>query len=338
MDDPVNFPALAALRPGEAIEALRAAVGARWRAPAPHDAGSVKAIAHTGGFEARIDVTGHVASLEFRPPFPADVPIAGLRLGMAQRAVLAAFSKLTVFFRTPVSAATHYVADVSDHYRMAVEFHGDELYGVRFFVRDAVYPEKGPMVYPPASGPPGAPFRDPNFKLAVLSALVEADALDLARPQDLADAVLPKHIDLGRDGYDFVREAYDYLVRYPLTDADLARVEAITFDGGEEIYRYCFYYWDGTSNEFDIASVEGIARCVNLRSFYNISMLQTVDLDHLVGLSRLEEIHLSCECRHPDRLLELPALKRLTYSGGAIGDWLLLARLRARGVSIRTWP
>ena len=57
MANPVNFPALAALRPGEASDAISAAMGARWRPPAPHDAGWVKAIAHTGGFVARLDAS-----------------------------------------------------------------------------------------------------------------------------------------------------------------------------------------------------------------------------------------------------------------------------------------
>ena len=336
MHNLVSFSPLAALRPGEARDALAAAMGARWRPPAPHDAGRVKAIAHTGGFEARLDVTGHIVYLVFRPPFPADPLIAGLRLGMSQQAALAAVPKLALSDRSPISAATRYVVDFSDHYRMVAEFHGDELYSVWFFVRDAVYPQKQPMVYPAPAGPAGAPFRDPNLKLAVLSSLIEADAIDLAEPHDLADAVLQRRIDLGRDGYDLIREAYDYLVRYPLTDADLARVETITFDGGEEIYRYCFYDWDGTTGDFDIKSVEGIARCVNLRRFEYISILNAVDVDHLVGLSKLAEVSLPGDCRHPDGLLELPALKKLAFHQGAIGDGLI-ARLKQRGVSVRVY-
>jgi len=335
MDKPVDLTALAALRPGEGRDALIAALGARWRSPAPHHAGRVKAIVNTYGFEARLDVTDHVARIVFRRPFPAAVAIAGLRLGMSQRQALAALPDLRPTGRMEVYAASHYVADLSDHYRTVVEFHGDELYSVEFFVRDAVYPAKGPMVFPAASGPAGHPFVDPHFKLAVLSALIEADAIDLAEPQDLADFVLPRHIDLGRDGYHFIPEAYDYLVRYPLTDADLAQVDTISFDGGAKIYRYCFYYW-GWGTEFDIDSLEGIARCANLRVFRYPTLLVRLDLDHLAGLARLAEIELpAAECRHPERLLDLPALKTLAVPRGVIADPALIAKLRQKGVSIR---
>jgi hypothetical protein len=339
MANPVNFPALAALRPGEASDAISAAMGGRWRPPAPHDAGWVKAITHTGGFVARLDATGHIAYVRFSPPFPTDVAIAGLKLGMSQAAALAVVPRLKLGDRSPIAAASRYFADVSSHYRMVAEFHGDELHSVWFFEGDdKVYPPKRPMVYPAAAGAPGAPFRDPNLKLAVLSALIWADAIDLAEPQDLADAVLPRHLDLGREGYHLIREAYDYLVRYPLKDADLERVEEITFDGGEPIYRYCYYYWSGSTGDFDIKSVEGIARCVNLRRFTYVATLDAVDVDHLVGLDKLEDISLPEKCLHPERLLDLPALKRLSFRAGTISDPLLIARLKARGVAVSLDP
>ncbi|HLH87908.1 MAG TPA: hypothetical protein VKX28_05570 [Xanthobacteraceae bacterium] len=338
MDKPIDFPALAALRPGSDREALSAALGGRWRPPAPHDAGRVTAIFNTYGFDAWLDVTDHIGQLYFRHPFPATITVAGLRIGMSQREALAAFPALRFSGRMEVYAASHYVADLPDRYRTIAEFHGDELYSIGFFVRDAVYPPKGPMVYPPASGAPGAPFRDPNLKLAVLSALIESDALDLATPQDLADFVLPYHVDLGGlAGYHFLREAYDYLIRYPLTDADLARVETITFDGGSEIYRYCFYSWDGETHEFDIDSVEGVARCVNLRSLQTIALLNAIDVEHLVGLDQLEELDLPRERRHLERLLDLPALKRVSPLS-SIGDAALIARLRAKGVRVGAAP
>lgn len=336
MDKPFDLPALAALRPGAEQHALAEAMGARWRPPAPHDAGRVKAIARTFGFEARLDVSGHIAGLTFRPPFPDTVPIAGLRLGMSPQQAMAALPKLTFSSRMEVYRASFYVAGISEHYRLVAEFHGEELYSVSFFVPGAAFPPKGPMVYPAATGAPGAPFRDPNFKLAVLSALIAADALDLAEPQDLADFVLPHHIDLGREGHNFMPEAYDYLVRYPLTDDDLARVETISFDGGEPIYRYCDYSSSGSGGEFNVGSVEGIARCVNLRVFHYPDLLFGLDCDHLAGLRRLAELELPvAECRHPERLLDLPALKVLSFSRGVIADPALIAKLRQRGVRIR---
>ena len=47
---PVDFNALAVLRPGEAKEMLARALGHRWREPAPHQEGLVKSIARVHGF------------------------------------------------------------------------------------------------------------------------------------------------------------------------------------------------------------------------------------------------------------------------------------------------
>ncbi len=125
--------------------------------------------------------------------------------------------------------------------RSALEFRWQELYAISLRNPAAVYPDKQPMAYPVAAGAPGAPFGDSNFGIAVMSSLLSG-ALDLATPGDLAAFVLKRAVDLDEDGYDLISEAYDYLVRYPLTNADLAKVEAITFDGGNEIYPYCYYF------------------------------------------------------------------------------------------------
>jgi hypothetical protein len=333
LDKAVDFSALAALRPGAEWHALAEAIGSRWRPPAPHEQGQVKAIVNTFGFEARLDVSGHVAGLTFRRPFPDTVPIAGVRLGMSPLQAMAALPALTFSMRMQGYPASLYVAELSDHYRLVAEFHNETLYQVGFFVPDAVFPPKQPMVYP-AAGAPGAPFRDPNFKLAVLSALLEADALDLATPKDMAAFVLGRPADLEREGYHLIRAAYDYLVRYPLTEADLDRVEAITLDGGEAIYRYCFYFWSGETGEFEIGSIEGIARCRNLRRLTCIAMADRIDANHLAGLSNLADVLLPAACLHPERLLDLPALEKLEFRRGTI-DATLIARLRARGVAIR---
>lgn len=46
-NDPIDFSALAALRPGEAKDVLARAMGSRWREPAPHQEGMVVSIART---------------------------------------------------------------------------------------------------------------------------------------------------------------------------------------------------------------------------------------------------------------------------------------------------
>jgi hypothetical protein len=333
--NPVDFNALAVLRPGAAKEMLARALGGRWREPAPHQQGLVKSIAQVHGFQARIDTTDHIGEIYFRAPFPETIELAGLRIGLPMAEVLAKRPDLKDPHRLPVYETVLYSVEASSHYRLQLEFRWGKLNQIGFRNPQAVYPPKQPMVYPPPVGAPGAPFADPNFKLTVLSSLLEQDDLDLASYEDLASFVLKRPVDLEKEGYELIRAAYDYLARYPLTDADLARVETLVFDGGNEIYPYCYRFWGGETKDFDVRSIEGIAHCVNLRSINCIAVIEKLDIAQLVALAKLEEIKLPQTCINPQRLLDLPALKKLTFHEGTIADPILLARLRAKGVTIK---
>ena len=293
-------------------------------------------IARLSGFEARIDTSGHIGALKYQEPFPGTNEIAGLHIGMTVESALAALPQLSLAYRLPVYESATYKANVSSHYRLIAEFRWGKLYAATFRNPLAVYPDKQPMVYPAPVGGPGAPFGDPNFKLVVLSSLLESDALDLAEPADLAEFVLGRPVDLEKEGYQLIREAYDYMVRYPLTEADLQRVETLTFDGGNDIYPYCFRFWDGETNEFDVAGITGIGLCRNLRRLIFISLIECIDAADLAGLDKLEEINLPGVCARPERLLDLPALKKLTFRRPVIGE-AVIARLRARGLVLRIY-
>ena len=331
----VDVAALAELRPGAPGAALVAAMGARWKPPAAHEQGWVKAAALKHGFTARLDVNGRVASLDFQEPFPPTTTIAGLRLGMSANAARGVVPKLVMFHSTAVQGAEYYAAGLPGGYRLGAEFHWGKLYKIGLFDLNATYPEKIAVPYPAPAGRPGDPFDDPNFKLVVLSSLNGIRAIDLGRPQDLAEFALRRSVDLEREGYEPIREAYDYLVRYPLGDAELAKVEALNFDGGNPIYRHFYYFWDGEVRDYDVTSVAGITRLVNLREFNHVSMLRQFDAAHLVGLNQLETLSFECDCRNPERLLELPALKWLTFYRSAIGDASLIATLKQRGIAVR---
>ncbi len=314
---------------------LARAMGHRWREPAPHQEGMVVSIARVHGFDARIDTSDHIGTLRYRDRFPATISIAGLVIGMPAEAALTAMPQLTVAFRLPVYQSVTYTADVSSYYRMQVEFRWGKLYAISFRNMAASYPPKQPMLYPAALGAPGAPFADPNFKLVILSSLLETNQLDLAEPQDLAEFVLKRPVDLEREGYALIRATYDYLTRYPLNDDDLAHVESVTLDGGNEIYPYCYKFWGGETDDFDVGSVKGIALCRNVTSLHCIALIRLLDVADLVGLDKLAEIHLPEQPVNPHRLLELPALKTLSFRRVSIVDAALLAQLRAKGVAIR---
>lgn len=137
----------------------------------------------------------------------------------------------------------------------------------------------------------------PNLKLAVIDALVQAGAIDLGTPQQLAEHVLGRPIDLRSEGDRLLQPVYDYLVRYPLTVTQLDSVEVLTFDGALGIYEYIWYLWDGESDEFDISSIDGIEHCRNLR---RVNANALVSDDRLVlDLRRMLSIEAICRClRH----------------------------------------
>jgi hypothetical protein len=331
----VDVVALAALRPGVSADVLAAALGATWKPSLPHEEGWVRAAAQTHGFTARLDVNDCVASVDFRAPFPAATAVLGLNLGMSPEAAKAVVPKLTMFHRTDAQGAEYYAAGLPEGYRLGAEFHWGKLFKIALFDLNARYPDKKAWPYPAPAGPPGAPFDDPNFKLVVLASLNGTRVIDLGQPQDLAESVLGRPVDLERDGYEPIREAYDYLARYQLSDAVLAEVEALKFDGGSPIYRYFYYFWGGEERDYDVASVAGIARLTNLREFNHASMLKRFDAAHLVGLDHLETLSFECDCLNPEKLLELPALKWLTFYRQAITDPSLVAAFKQRGIAVR---
>lgn len=74
------------------------------------------------------------------------------------------------------------------------------------------------------------------------------------------------------DGYECIPEMVDYFENLKLTDVDLAMVEQLMFDGGEDIYFLLMTDWDGESDEFDVRSVKGFELLSNLKSVVYIAM------------------------------------------------------------------
>ena len=122
----------------------------------------------------------------------------------------------------------------------------------------------------------------------------------------------------------------------------ISSVEQIGFDGGNEIYQFAWYLWDGESDEFNVRSLAGIEQCENLTAFIECTMVEKCDLNYLLPLRKLEEIELFSEgCIHANAraLLELPALRSLKLRDttlGAEGEPVLKA-LAAKGVAIKVY-
>jgi hypothetical protein len=191
-------------------------------------------------------------------------------------------------------------------------------------------------IYPDPTEPAGAPFADPNLKLAVLGSLITDGLITLGSPQELAKYVYGHTVDLEKDGYNVLPKCYDYLVSYPLTQELLEKVTSIEFDGGSPVYPYAQYFFEGYGSEFDISDFTGIEQCTNLQEISVIAMVYGADLAPLAALGKLETLSLSGEETNIAALKDIANLKTLKgFFGGLEGeDAETIAALGARGVEI----
>jgi len=163
--------------------------------------------------------------------------------------------------------------------------------------------------YPAPEGAPGAPFVDINFKLAILSALYEQGIVHLGQPPQLAEHVLGRTFDVGREGYQLVPEVLDYLARYPLNQDMLGSLETLDLDGGSSIYHHIWHFWNGEDGTFDIRSLVGIENCPNLRDLNVASMLSPIDVSLLTPLRHLTNLYIGVDVANIPALLNIRTLK-----------------------------
>ncbi len=166
---------------------------------------------------------------------------------------------------------------------------------------------------PQPEGIPGAPFADPNLKLVVIDELISAGLIDLGEPEAFLSQILGRPYDPRSDRQQpqKCQPAYDYLVRYPLTQAQLSAVESICFDGGNDIYEFIWPGWDGETPDFNVRSLVGIERLTALKTFNEISTLDVMDFRPLCALPDLETLDLGLgTTASADVLLNLPSLKK----------------------------
>lgn len=272
--------ALAVLRPGAGMAEVAKAYGVAWKPPPPHREGRVLVIDMPDGVVTRVTRDGRLGSIRFNWRFGKEITVLGLRMSARWDEIEARFPTID---KRPLAmkpfAWIDHVEAPHLHLRMEIgSTHDNQRYlrWMELYDPAAVYPEKQPVAFPAPSGDAGAPFKDVNFKLAVLSELIDNGTIDIGDPQDLYDHVLGRRFDLEREGYDEVPEARDWLSRFPMTPDLLAKVTFLEFDGSATIYRYINYFWDGEGDEFTIRSLDGIEALPNLKSVTIISML---DLD-----------------------------------------------------------
>lgn len=316
---------LAAVRPGLPAQDLRAIIGTLWRDPWPHDAGMVRCIDGTHGFSALVDREGIVRRVQFGrlwsdPAFSSAVAVGGLRIGMSIAQVQRAEPGVTIRLRAH-PAPTAGTARLDPHTRLCLQFLFGELRVIEFINDRAVYPARSEPAYPAPAGAPGAPFGDPNFKLVVMNDLAERHIIDLGTPRDLAQFVFGRPFDETPQDDALLAPVYDYLVRYPLADADLVAAQNLSFDAGNRIYSYAFPSWDGETDDFDVDSLDGIERLANLETFAASAMLAFHDFARLAGFQKLRSIDATIgHYANLATLLGLPALAACRLMGNRIYD------------------
>ena len=189
----VDREALAALRPGMPASALEAALGARWRPPAPHQEGAVDGVHNTHGFRARGDTDGVIGEVSYDDRFAPHFAVDGLRLGMTADEVVRARPDLAL----PPERNGWRIGSLTlpGGVRWFVTVTLGTVNAMAFRDPAARYPEKRPFSYPAPSGEAGAPFRDPNLTLAVLSSLLDDGATDLDTPEALVAHVEGRPVD-----------------------------------------------------------------------------------------------------------------------------------------------
>jgi len=186
-----------------------------------------------------------------------------------------------------------------------------------------------------------APFQDANCKLSVLDVLRAKQILKFGTFTDFLKFIEGSDYNYEQSGYRLSKKAYDYLIRYPLTDQQIRAVTELYFDGGLEIYRYAYPFWSGETDEFDIHSLDGISLLPNLTTFGFSAMLTSTDLSPLANHANLGgvELGLTRTWLNFEVLESSPKLSYLQVCGHDLNDAseASIARLSRRGVKVNVF-
>lgn len=110
-------------------------------------------------------------------------------------------------------------------------------------------------------------FSDLNFKLLVIEELmyVQGKLLPKFEVEEFVRQFTAREIQIRKEGYEVIPEVLAYFKELPIPSSLLAQVEELGFDGGNEVYRQVFPYWDGECETFDVRSPEDIKLLPNLK-------------------------------------------------------------------------
>ena len=130
-DVAIDAAALATLRPGMLVSALRTICGPNWDQVKPDDDGWVVKLVDTG-FTARIDVNGIIGKIGFTGKFPTTVAVDLLQIGMNFDAALVAYPTLHHIEDVTISAMTlrRFATTFPDRIRLEARFRDSRLLAI----------------------------------------------------------------------------------------------------------------------------------------------------------------------------------------------------------------
>jgi len=193
-----------------------------------------------------------------------------------------------------------------------------------------------------------AAFREPLFKLFVVSELMRLGRIELGNRDAFHARLLGRPHDVKIDGYRANPKALEYFAALDLSPDDLSAVEELDLDGGNPIFKYVDPNWAGyTPGVNALTRLDDIALLPNLVRFSNSAFLKEeapISFAPFRGLAKLERIDASFgEYADLDAFLSLPALKICQLFGNKVyADVMTLGHparhtmvnLKARGVQV----
>lgn len=282
---------------GTPLADVKALFGQRWTALKPRDQGWVL---RRNGLPVglRFDQQGLLAYLDCNANSPK-LQIQQLSPAMSLEQAQTIYPQLTLTADAELEqlGILSYSTPLEDGNRLEIRCRNQQLIAITLDNPNACYPDNTQLLEPEAHIYLQAEtqscrfFADPNFKLAVLGELNQRQLINLGDRQQLTDFVYRQPTDTADLPFGLVQPVLDYLSHYPLTDDLLARLTSVSVDFSDDIYCYCFNYWDGEGQEFDVSSLTGIGHCINLETLYLTCGCDGVSLTPLQTLKKLRHIY-----------------------------------------------
>ena len=148
MNDTPDAAALAALRPGDPVDKLATAVGARWRPPHAYEAGHIKYLEEDFGFSARLDRDGRIGEITYFFHFNPSALIEQVHVAMQEADVLRALPDAKFSDALPNSPYRFGYQELPGGGRMSIQIGHGRITRMSKTNNDAIYPDHGPVPLP----------------------------------------------------------------------------------------------------------------------------------------------------------------------------------------------